>query len=67
MIQLSSPFQKLQTNIQFAYTVTQDHPVFASLRFWETAFYADVEKNIQSLYVPPESPNSTEKRDVSGG
>ncbi|XP_030845368.1 myotubularin-related protein 13 isoform X8 [Strongylocentrotus purpuratus] len=51
--------------IQFAYTVTQDHPVFASHAFWETAFYADVEKNIQSLYVTPDNTPTYEKKDVS--
>ncbi|XP_041471709.1 myotubularin-related protein 13-like isoform X7 [Lytechinus variegatus] len=50
--------------IQFAYTVTQDHPVFASQQFWETAFYADVEKNIQSLYVTPDNTPTNEKRDT---
>ncbi|XP_071510955.1 LOW QUALITY PROTEIN: myotubularin-related protein 13-like [Diadema antillarum] len=51
--------------IQFAYTVTQDHPVFASQQFWETAFYADVEKNIRGLYVT-DSP-VPEKREVREG
>nr|XP_054762033.1 myotubularin-related protein 13-like [Lytechinus pictus] len=50
--------------IQFAYTVTQDHPMFASQQFWETAFYADVEKNIQSLYVTPDNTPTNEKRDT---
>ncbi|XP_071831490.1 myotubularin-related protein 13-like isoform X8 [Apostichopus japonicus] len=38
--------------IQFAYSCTQDHPVWASTQFWETAFYADVELNIKALYLP---------------
>ncbi|XP_022088215.1 myotubularin-related protein 13-like isoform X3 [Acanthaster planci] len=37
--------------IQFAYSCTQDHPVWASLQFWETAFYQDVETNIRQLYM----------------
>ncbi|XP_038054357.1 myotubularin-related protein 13-like isoform X3 [Patiria miniata] len=49
---LSNFYRKLCTGvIQFAYSCTQDHPVWASLRFWETAFYRDVETNIRQLYV----------------
>ncbi|XP_033645492.1 myotubularin-related protein 13-like isoform X1 [Asterias rubens] len=53
MLPLITAFcRKLCTGvIQFAYSCTQDHPVWASLRFWETAFYQDVEINIRQLYI----------------
>ncbi len=53
MLPLITAFcRKLCTGvIQFAYSCTQDHPVWASLRFWETAFYQDVETNIRQLYI----------------
>uniref|UniRef100_A0ABM0M8D4 LOW QUALITY PROTEIN: myotubularin-related protein 13-like n=1 Tax=Saccoglossus kowalevskii TaxID=10224 RepID=A0ABM0M8D4_SACKO len=38
--------------IQFAYTCVQDHPVWASMQFWQATFYSDVQKDIRSLYVP---------------
>ncbi|XP_077995141.1 myotubularin-related protein 13-like isoform X2 [Glandiceps talaboti] len=40
--------------IQFAYTCVQDHGVWASMQFWQTTFYSDVEKNIKALYLPAE-------------
>ncbi len=57
--------QKLCTGvIQFAYSCVQDHPVWASIQFWETAFYIDVEQNIKALYVPSNNDNDY-KGDVS--
>ena len=51
--------------IQFAYSLVQDHPVWASLQFWETTFYLDVEENIKSLYIPSNSDEDHHKADVS--
>ncbi|CAG2192244.1 MTMR5_13 [Mytilus edulis] len=38
--------------IQFAYTCVQEHAVWATLQFWEAAFYQDVQKQIRQLYAP---------------
>ena len=38
--------------IQFAYTLVQEHPVWANQQFWEAAFYQDVQKQIKQLYLP---------------
>ncbi|XP_055354318.1 myotubularin-related protein 5-like [Paramacrobiotus metropolitanus] len=53
--------RKLSTGvIQFAYTKVQDHDIWGSLSFWESAFYKDVQQHITSLYWPamltPDSP-----------
>lgn len=46
-------YQKLCTGvIQFAYTCVQEHAVWATLQFWEAAFYQDVQKQIRQLYAP---------------
>ena len=45
--------QKLFTGVvQFAYTCMQEHAVWASQQFWETAFYQDVQQQIRQLYIP---------------
>lgn len=45
--------QKLFTGvIQFAYTCIQEHPVWASQQFWESAFNQDVQLQIRQLYLP---------------
>uniref|UniRef100_A0A8C4NLF6 SET binding factor 1 n=1 Tax=Eptatretus burgeri TaxID=7764 RepID=A0A8C4NLF6_EPTBU len=36
---------------QFAYTCIQEHAVWTNQQFWEAAFYDDVQKHIQSLYL----------------
>uniref|UniRef100_UPI00358EB3F8 myotubularin-related protein 5 n=1 Tax=Myxine glutinosa TaxID=7769 RepID=UPI00358EB3F8 len=36
---------------QFAYTCIQEHVVWTNQQFWEAAFYDDVQKHIQSLYL----------------
>ncbi|XP_033127612.1 myotubularin-related protein 13-like isoform X3 [Anneissia japonica] len=53
MLPLSVAFcRKLCTGIiQFAYSCVQDHPVWATLSFWENAFYAEVEKGVTQLYI----------------
>ncbi|OQV18473.1 Myotubularin-related protein 13 [Hypsibius exemplaris] len=38
--------------IQFAYTRVQEHEIWSSLAFWESAFYKDVQQNITALYWP---------------
>ena len=38
--------------IQFAYTLVQDHAVWANVQFWEAAFYQDCQKDIRQLYAP---------------
>lgn len=54
LLPLSSAFcRKLCTGvIQFAYTCIQDHPVWKSQQFWESAFYQDVQTQIKALYLP---------------
>ncbi|XP_070563333.1 myotubularin-related protein 13-like isoform X5 [Ptychodera flava] len=56
LLPLTASFcRKLCTGvIQFAYTCVQDHPVWASMQFWQATFYSDVEKNIRALYLPPD-------------
>ena len=38
--------------IQFAYTVIQEHAVWANQQFWEATFYQDVQLQIRQLYSP---------------
>ncbi|XP_037087660.1 myotubularin-related protein 13-like, partial [Pollicipes pollicipes] len=38
--------------IQFAYTCIQEHTVWQNLQFWESAFYQDVQRDVQRLYAP---------------
>lgn len=54
LLPLSTAFcRKLCTGvIQFAYTCIQDHPVWKSQQFWESAFYQDVQAQIKALYLP---------------
>ncbi|CAH1256560.1 SBF1 [Branchiostoma lanceolatum] len=40
--------------MQFAYTLVQDHPVWANLQFWEASFYTDVQQHIKELYHQPD-------------
>lgn len=50
--------------IQFAYTCIQDHPVWSNQQFWESSFYLDVEKEIISLYNPPDCQTGTVSVDI---
>ena len=62
IVPLATAFcRKLCTGVvQFAYTCIQDHAVWNSLQFWETAFYQDVQKDIGALYLPrPRAATST--------
>lgn len=54
LLPLSTAFcRKLCTGvIQFAYTCIQEHPVWKSQQFWESAFYQDVQTQIKALYLP---------------
>lgn len=54
LLPLSTAFcRKLCTGvIQFAYTCIQDHSVWKSQQFWESAFYQDVQMQIKALYLP---------------
>ncbi|XP_020625172.1 myotubularin-related protein 13-like isoform X2 [Orbicella faveolata] len=52
--------------IQFAYTCVQDHPVWERQQFWEEAFYADVESQIQQLYVDEEAPKANAEETLDG-
>lgn len=38
--------------IQFAYTVVQEHAVWANPQFWEATFYQEVQLQIRQLYLP---------------
>ncbi|XP_071955924.1 myotubularin-related protein 13-like [Antedon mediterranea] len=61
MLPLSVAFcRKLCTGIiQFAYSCVQDHPVWATISFWENAFYAEVEKGVTELYLSASTDNKT--------
>uniref|UniRef100_H2XNB0 Myotubularin-related protein 13 n=1 Tax=Ciona intestinalis TaxID=7719 RepID=H2XNB0_CIOIN len=39
------------TVMQFMYTVVQDHPVWTSHAFWESAFFDDIQDAIGNLYA----------------
>jgi len=45
--------------MQFLYTVVQDHPVWSSGVFWESAFFDDIQNAIQNLYVRQLESNKT--------
>ncbi|GAB6021252.1 hypothetical protein CHUAL_003867 [Chamberlinius hualienensis] len=65
ILPLSTVFcRKLCTGvIQFAFTCIQNHSVWRNLKFWEAAFYQDVQKDIRALYLPQEQNSKGNMRD----
>ncbi|XP_078483997.1 myotubularin-related protein 5-like isoform X3 [Ciona intestinalis] len=50
------------TVMQFMYTVVQDHPVWTSHAFWESAFFDDIQDAIGNLYAVNTKKERTTRR-----